>query len=176
MEQREKEITRLASQRQKEEAKLIRQQQSTAQQFIVQMQPATYYTDPGHTFPDLIRGLSIKGFGIYNCDAISRVQNLITIHAKWTDESGKEIEDLRMLSVIDKRINGAFSFDPSLFKCGADGRNVLVLLTNSKALYILKESEWKSKMIKSDGTYTFQMKNVSKEVRNSIDLAKYIGV
>jgi hypothetical protein len=64
------------------------------------------------SFPDVVKGLNVSGFGIYNCDQIYRVKNRVQITVSSQDSEGTPINDLHSLSLIDLNLNGAFSFNP----------------------------------------------------------------
>ena len=131
-------------------------------------------TDPGHSYPDIVKGLNIGSFGVYNCDQVYRLQNLITINAKYKDKNGIDIKAPMVLSMIDLKYNGAFSFNPDQFICDAKGKNVLLLFTRSKELYMLGNDEFAKMKITKSGEYTFVLENVTERIRNSKELAAYL--
>lgn len=132
--------------------------------------------DPGHTYPDIVKGLNVESFGVYNCDQIYRLPNRVIITAKYIDEQGNEIKNLHVLSMIDLKYNGAFSFDPKSFVCDAKGRNVLVLFSKKGELFILDEAEFAKMNIQKSGHYTFKMKNVTNDIKNTEDLSNFLGL
>jgi hypothetical protein len=132
--------------------------------------------DKGHTYPAMVKGLNCPEFGVYNCDQIYRLADKIQIHANYTDEKGKPIKSINVLSLVDMRYNGAFSFDPANFTCSKSGRNVLLLFTHNNKLYALTENEWKAMNIKAGGDYTFKMKDISAEVKSPAALKKFLGL
>lgn len=133
-------------------------------------------SDPGHTYPDIIRGLNVPNFGVFNCDQIYQLQKPIQITATYKDENGHHIDGLSVLSMMDLNYNGAFSFDPKRFTCSATGKNALVLFTKSGKLYIMEPSKFKEMKISKSGAYTFTMKEMTHEIKSSDDLAKYLGI
>lgn len=132
--------------------------------------------DPGHTYPAIVKGLSIASFGIYNCDQIYRIENLITIQANFVDENGKAINNPHVLSVIDMDKTSAFSFNPSNFSCARDGHIFLVLFTDQQEIYVLEKEADKWADLGSSGNMTLKMKNETKIIQNSDDLRKYLKV
>lgn len=132
--------------------------------------------DPGHSYPNIIKGLNIGNFGVFNCDQIYRIPNLVNIQATYTDEKGKPITDIQFLSLIDLKYNGAFSFSPSIFSCNAEGKNVLVLFTKNNDIYIVDELTFKNMNIKQNGKYTFPATNMSSTIKCTNDLSKYLGI
>ncbi len=130
--------------------------------------------DAGHIYPDIIKGLKIPSFGVYNCDQIYRIQNKINIQANYTDEEGKPLTDLHVLSLIELDYNGAFSFDPYNFTCSATGRHALVLFTKDDKIYMLDPQMFKMLNIVQSGEYTFKVKDVSNIIKSTTDLASYL--
>ena len=134
------------------------------------------YKTPGQTFPDIIRGLELTSFGIYNCDQIYRMQNKVTLNGLYVDQKNNKINDGLMLSMIDMDYNGAFSFDPEKFTCDSKANNVLLLFTTSGKLYILDKGKFRNMAIKEEGAVTFQMREVTSQIKNTSDLSTYLGV
>lgn len=132
--------------------------------------------DVGHTYPDIIRGLNVDSFGVYNCDQIYNIPNLVAVEATYLDGEGNKIKDLQVLSLIDLKYNGAFSFSPINFQCNAKGENVLALFTKDKKLYILSKSEFAKMKIDKSGHYTFTMKDMTETIQSTKDLANYLGI
>ncbi len=130
----------------------------------------------GHTYPDIVKGLNVGSFGVYNCDQIYRLPNRIDVVAKFVDTDGNEIRNLHVLSLIDLNYNGAFSFDPAGFTCDAKGKNVLALFTKKGKFYILDKQEFAKMEITKNGEYTFVMQNLTDKIKNSKDLAEYLGI
>ncbi len=134
-------------------------------------------TDPTHMYPKIIRGLNVASFGVNNCDQAYRMKNLISVQAsRYIDDAGHTIQNPKMLSVIDLKYNGAFSNSPTNFTIGERSRTVLLLFSKSGELYILDEAGFKKSGIKESGSFVIHMKNVSREIKSSADLAKYIGL
>ncbi len=130
----------------------------------------------GHTYPDIVKGLNVGEFGVYNCDQIYRIPNLVSIKASYFDANGKEIKNTKVLSLIDMDYNGAFSFSPEQFNCNALGKNALALFTKSGELYLLNPDEYAKIGVNKNGTYKFTMVNMTNEIKNSKDLATYLGI
>ena len=128
----------------------------------------------GHRYPNIVKGLKISGFGVYNCDQIYRVSKPASITAKYIDKDGVEINSGILLSMIDLNYNGAFSFHPKRFQCNLEGNNVLLLFTAESQMYLLEKGEFEKMQIKSSGEYTFVLKNVTDLITNSKDLAGYL--
>ena len=105
-----------------------------------------------------------------------RIEDRIAVNANYFDTDGKPIENLHVLSMIDLRYNGAFSFNPQGFTCSKSGKNVLLLFTKDKKLYSLDENEYAKKQVSESGSYDFTMSNITNSVTNSSDLKKYLGL
>ncbi|NQY67849.1 MAG: OmpA family protein [Flavobacteriales bacterium] len=132
--------------------------------------------DKGHQYPDIVSGLNVSSFGVYNCDQIYRIKQKIKIRAKYVDGNGNPIQSLGILSMIDLDYNGAFSFDPNNFVCAAEGDNVLLLTTKKNKLYLFDRYGFEKNGINESGEYTFQMRDVTDEIKSTKDLALYLGL
>ncbi|MBI1307198.1 MAG: OmpA family protein [Bacteroidetes bacterium] len=130
----------------------------------------------GHTYPDIVRGLNVGSFGVYNCDQAYRIPNQVAIRPNFTDEKGNPINNGHVLSMMDLNYNGAFSYDPVNFSCDAKGKIALALFTNDGELFIMSPDEFSKMNITSGGEYTFTMKNMTDRITSSDDLADYLGI
>lgn len=136
---------------------------------------ANCYFDPGHYYPDIVQNLSINRFGVYNCDQVYRLANKVTVNAKYVDAAtSKELNNNKVLSLIDLNYNGAFSFDPIRFTCDAKSRNVLLLFTESGNLYYFSEESFHTQKIEGEKEVTFKMTNISEKVKSTEDLQKLL--
>ncbi len=134
-----------------------------------------YGTDPGHTYPDIVKGLNVKSFGVYNCDQIYRLPNRANILAKYIDEKGNPIH-AKVLSLIDLKFNGAFSFDPKRFVCNPSADNIIALFDQSGKIYVSEKGQLKAMDLKDNQSYTFTLKDMTNELKSSKDLADYLGI
>jgi len=132
--------------------------------------------DVGHTYPDIIEGLNVPSFGVYNCDQIYQLPRVVQVTAKYKDENGKEIVNPYLVSLIDLDFNGAFSFDANNFRCNPNGKNALAMFTTTGDLYLLDVAAFSSLGVKTDGNYTFTVTRANDKVKNSADLAQYFGI
>ncbi|MCB0478677.1 MAG: OmpA family protein [Crocinitomicaceae bacterium] len=132
--------------------------------------------DAGHTYPDIVKGLNVESFGVYNCDQIYRLENQTNVLADYVDDKGNKINGPKILSLIDLNYNGAFSFDPKSFICNSKANNVLALFTNSGKLYLTEKGQLQEMDLKNNHNYTIIMKDVSDEIKSSEDLAQYLGI
>jgi hypothetical protein len=132
--------------------------------------------DKGHQYPNLVRGLNCDKFGVYNCDQIYQVGNAISFSPKYLDGSTqKEIKNQNILCLIDKNVNGSFSFDPKQVTCNSKGENIFLLFTDNGEVYSLKTEKYK--LIDLNGkSPEFRMENITKQVKTSDDLKNYLAI
>jgi len=130
----------------------------------------------GRLYPEVVKGLKVNSFGVYNCDQIYRIKNKITLRGIYVDEKGQKITDGEMLSLIDLDFNAAFSFDPKWFLCDSKANNVLLLSTKSKKLYMLGKGKFQKSSIQGDTLAQFVMKDVTESIKTSNELASYLGL
>lgn len=131
--------------------------------------------DAGHTYPDIVRGLNVGRFGVYNCDQIYRIEHRTNVTASYVDENNNKITDGVVLSMIDLNYTGAFSFDPKQFICNPKSKVVLLLFTKDGDLYSIGHEEF-TKMKVIPGSNVFKMKNVSETIKSTADLETHLGI
>nr|WP_294859690.1 hypothetical protein [uncultured Fluviicola sp.] len=132
--------------------------------------------DKGHQYPNLVRGLNCDKFGVYNCDQIYQVGNAISFSPKYLDASTqKEIKNQNILCLIDKNVNGSFSFDPKQITCNSKGENIFLLFTDSGEVYSLKSEKDKPIDLNAKAP-EFRMENITKQVKTSDDLKNYLAI
>lgn len=132
--------------------------------------------DKGHQYPNLVRGLNCDKFGVYNCDQIYQIANTVSFSPKYINAANqKEIQDRNILCVIDKDVNGSFSFDPDEITCNSQGENVFLLFTEDGEVYALR-SEKGMRIDLSVKSPEFLMENITKQVTTSDDLKKYLDI
>src|SRR6218665_654828 len=86
--------------------------------------------DQGHTYPNLVKGLNSPKFGVYNCDQQYRMGRTISLIPTYVDQqSGTSIPNTFVMCVINKDVNGSFSFSPSWITISASSETDLVLFT-----------------------------------------------
>lgn len=131
--------------------------------------------DPGHTYPSLVKGLNVPGFGVYNCDQFYASKTPRYVTASYIDENGKQIKG-KVLSLIDLQYNGAYSFDPRHFRCDITSQNALVLFALSGDVYLCEPEEVQVALKSQKSEITFAMKNVTDTLNTSEALAKHLGI
>ncbi|MDI1235760.1 MAG: OmpA family protein [bacterium] len=132
--------------------------------------------DVGHTYPDIIRGLNVPSFGVYNCDQIYQLPKVVNVLARYKDQDGKLISNPYLVSLIDLDFNGAFSFSAKSFSCNPKGNNALAMFTRTGDLYLLKQEDFAKMKVENDGVYTFLVTKANDTIKNSKDLATYFGI
>jgi hypothetical protein len=132
-------------------------------------------TDKGHQYPNLVRGLNSDKFGVYNCDQIYQVANQISISPKYLNAARKEIKNRNIVCLIDKNVNGSFSFDPKQITCNSKGENIFLLFTEQGDIYSLK-SEKDKRIDLNQKEPEFLMENITDRIKTSDDLKNYLAI
>ncbi|MEZ5013939.1 MAG: OmpA family protein [Chitinophagales bacterium] len=130
--------------------------------------------DEGNPYPDVITGLKLEGFGVYNCDEVYTLADHIKVIPVFRDAQGGLISDPAYLSVIDLQYNGAFCSSPQFFICSKSDRNVLLLITNSKKVYLLSADDFAQTALQNGRKTTFTMQDYTDRIRSSEDLAGWL--
>ncbi len=133
-------------------------------------------TESMKAYSNIVGGLRVANFGVYNCDQVYRLKNQIKVSPKFVDQNGKKIENASQVSLIDLKINGAFSFSPTSFTCNSKADNVLAMFTTTGKLYLLEKDQFKATNMTVSGDYTLKMKDMSKQIKNHQDLASYLNL
>lgn len=121
--------------------------------------------------PRLVQDLRLNSFGIYNCGQRYKVKNQIAVSADYTDLQQAAIDNAHTLSIIDINYNAAYSFKPEQFICNSKANNVFLLWSKDGKLYsFVKRSTVKM----NTGDYSFQMEDLSKMIKNTADLKRYL--
>lgn len=127
--------------------------------------------DVGHVFPTMVTGLRSANFGVYNCDQISRIQNAVT--ASPTYKIKDSLTNFFLVAcVIDRSVNGSFSFSPSNLTYSKSANTTILLFTPDGNLSVVTEPEVK----KSNGNKTprFEIVDLSAIVHDSAELKEYL--
>lgn len=130
----------------------------------------------GHTYPTQVRGLNCSSFGVYNCDQIFRTGNPIAFNPTYLNQStGKAIEKPFVACLIDRKVNGSFSFDPAQVMCNPESKNILLLFTEDEKVFALDSDDFAQLNLKAQNVQV-SMKEITKEAQTSDDLKKYLNL
>ena len=133
------------------------------------------FGDKGHSYPSLVKGLNSSSFGVYNCDQVYRISNRTNLLPKYVDENGNQIQNQHVLCVVDLNYNGSFSHNPNSITVDKKGKNVLLLFTEDKKLFVLSESEYQ-KMNKDSAQPTIIMTDMTSELSSTKALKEYLNI
>jgi len=127
-------------------------------------------------FNHTVYGLKCAGFGVYNCDQIIKMKDPVKVRPMFRNSSESiDNSTFKQMFIIDKNMNSVFSFYGTDFAISSSGRNCFLLYHNGK-IYGVKEEEFASMKITKDGTYEFQLTDITKQLQSTEDLKKYLGL
>ncbi len=132
--------------------------------------------DPGHSYPSVVRGLNSADFGVYNCDQVFRLGAVANILPIYKDASGNKISNGSVACLMDLNYNASFSFDPNYISCDPNGRNVVLLFTKDKKIYMLDEEKFKDIDLNSSQRTEFAMREVTDQIKSSDDLKNLLKI
>lgn len=132
-------------------------------------------TNKGHTYPSLVKGLNSNSFGVYNCDQVYRIANRTTLLPKYVDKNGNQIQNQHVLCVVDLKYNGSFSYNPNSITVDKKGKNILLLFTEDKKLFVLSEGEYQ-KMNKDFPQPRIVMTDMTSELSSTKALKEYLNI
>jgi hypothetical protein len=133
------------------------------------------FGDKGHSYPSLVKGLNSSSFGVYNCDQVYRISNRTNFLPKYVDENGNQIQNQYVLCVVDLNYNGSFSYNPNSITVDKKGKNVLLLFTEDRKLFLLSESEYQ-KMNKDSAQPTIIMTDMTSKLSSTKALKEYLNI
>ena len=117
---------------------------------------------------ELTKSLNISNLGIYNCDQIARLKNLIIINANYLNEKGETVLPV-FIYLVDIELNGILKYDgnygysPYHFAYSESALNTLLAFDESGNSYLINNQDFvtmTSKII--DKNVTFFMKKIDK--------------
>jgi hypothetical protein len=123
---------------------------------------------------NLVYGLQSPYFGVFNCDQIYRIANPVVISPKYRDAANHQaIKKAQTVFLIEKVVNGAFTFSPEKLTCNSRGQNIFLLFTEDGKIYALKSE--KDHRLNLDQTEPeFLMEEITDQVKTSDDLKHYL--
>ncbi|MFK8039352.1 MAG: hypothetical protein AB8B74_13750 [Crocinitomicaceae bacterium] len=132
--------------------------------------------DKGHTYPALVKGLNSADFGVYNCDQVYQLEQPLALSPTYVDENGVEITSKHVVCVMDLNFNGSFSFHPNNIKCSGVGKNVILLFTDDKSVFMLNDKQFAQLNLNGNLRPEFKMKNMTAVIKTSDDLKTYLKI
>lgn len=130
--------------------------------------------DAGHYKDPFVKNLKIKNFGVFNCDQVYQLANAIQLKAHYYN-NGIELKNNRVLSVIDKGINGSLSFAPKLPTVSTSSNTCLLLVTKDDRYYFYSSEDWKGERPNLNSKdFEFIMTEVTDKLKSSKDLQALI--
>jgi hypothetical protein len=133
--------------------------------------------DPGHTYPTIVAGLNNPNFGVYNCDQVYRMASAKYLSPNYTDAAtGKAIQNKHVACVLDLTYNGSFSFQPNNVTCNSEGKNVVLLFTEKKEIYMLAAADFAKLDLDQGQKVDFKMTNVTSQLKSSDDLKRMLNL
>ena len=132
--------------------------------------------DEGHTYPAIVKGLNSPSFGVYNCDQVYQMEQPVVLSPTYLDENGTEITNKHVVCVMDLNFNGSFSFHPNNITCNGTGKNVILLFTEQKDVFMLSEEQFNQLDLDGNFRPVFEMKDMTGTIKTSDDLKKYLKI
>lgn len=134
-------------------------------------------SDPGHTYPTIVKGLNSPNFGVYNCDQVYRIGEIGYLSPIYKNtETGEFINDGHVVCVMDLSYNGSFSFHPNNLTLNKAGRNAILLFTKEKEIYLIDEMAFAKLKLDAAQTVELPMKNVTNDLKSPSDLKRMLNI
>lgn len=133
--------------------------------------------DKGHTYPTLVRGLNSPSFGVYNCDQQYRMQDVLTFSPTYLSgdsENNTPIQNPDVVCVINKSINGSFSFDPKSVTVSNSAPCVLLVFTKDQRVFYLSEEAVSASNFHKDKN--LHLTEITDQVKTSKQLKEFLAI
>ena len=133
-------------------------------------------TQTSKAYADLITGLSISRFGVYNCDSEFIIQDPIGIQATLMDSKNDSLlfSGGSSMQVLFESINAAYTYNPRYLTLSASDNCSILCITGQGEIYLATSKDLQRQRIKSAGAQTIRMKNITADAKDSEALAKII--
>lgn len=132
--------------------------------------------EPIPNTPGLVKGLQVKGFGVYNCDQTLRIQEPIALNPTYYDkEDGSVLEDLYVACVIDLNLNASLTYHPNHLVCNKKGETKAIIFTNAKEIFLVETSAFK-KVELVDGPIALEVENIKAQIKRPADLKRVLAI
>lgn len=148
----------------------------------------SYYTRlamPQDNRPEVIRYLSVSGFGIYNCDQVERLEQAIFAKATFKDEQGL-MQRSKTTYVIDGRMNGVltyneergrYKYDANYFALDKSANTVLMMiLADGKLGYVTAGDVHTARENRDGNKVEFAIKTVNPDEVSLDELRTRLGL
>ena len=132
--------------------------------------------DRQNTYPAIVQGLRSPEFGVYNCDQVYKVEQPLALSPTYVDENGTEITSKHVVCVMDLNFNGSLSYHPNNITCSGAGKNVILLFTDDKSVYMLSEEKFNRMDLSKNQRPEFAMQNMTGIIKTSDDLKAYLNI
>lgn len=124
----------------------------------------------------LVKGLQVKGFGVYNCDQTLRIEEPIALNPTYYDkEDGSVLEDLYVACVIDLNLNASLTYHPNHLVCNKKGETKAIIFTNAKEIFLVETSAFK-KVELVDGPIVLEVENITAQIKRPADLKRVLAI
>jgi hypothetical protein len=123
----------------------------------------------------LVNSFTVKGFGVYNCDAPCYYPKGRVSAVRLVDASGTLLSSIAVY-LVDADKNGLFTYhgaDIPEFRFNPKSRNLLWTVTGGK-FYVLRNEQFST--IGDPGHSDVKMEAVDKDFKNADELKAYLGI
>ncbi|MES2592901.1 MAG: hypothetical protein V4608_13545 [Bacteroidota bacterium] len=129
------------------------------------------------TSNNLIQSLSLDGMGVFNCDQIQRIKQPVEVFATYKNSESEELSPYGAY-IIDKKINGILSFEPSniIFSKSDDAQNILITVNLDGSVGLFKTEDFKKNTFKNKRKFDFAVTEIDAKYTSVSDLKKIIGL
>ncbi len=131
---------------------------------------------------DLIRTLTVNGFGIYNCDRVMRQPNAVAMKANFKIDAPVDMDDVTvyLVSSNDRSVIEYNKYNNNSFKVSPDVDNCLIVLLPDQKVARFSNADFRKinydslRALDEYPSYTFHLKMVSKPISSKASLQEIL--
>jgi hypothetical protein len=124
--------------------------------------------------------LQLASFGMYNWDAVKKMDRPVEITANFKNEKGESI-NAKMAFLADAKINGVLSFNripysenEIYFFFSPYSKNALLVIDSNLKIYLFKKDDFSKYKFVSGNKYTLNVQEITQQAKTAKDLQKLL--
>lgn len=137
--------------------------------------------DSSASASNVLRSLSIDGFGIFNCDQIQRLTAPILVFASYQTNDNTILHP-ESTYIIDKKLNGVLcyqtggKYNPKKFAFGKKSENTMVTTKKDGTMSVFTEVQFSQNKFTDRSHFTFNVREISTKITSVQDVRNALGL
>lgn len=137
--------------------------------------------DSSASASNVLRSLSIDGFGIFNCDQIQRLTAPVLVFASYQTNDNTILHP-ESTYIIDKKLNGVLcyqtggKYNPKKFAFGKNSENTMITTKKDGAMSVFTEVQFSQNKFTDKSHFTFNVREISTKITSVQDVRNALGL